>query len=235
MGVGGEGEAVAGIVVAADCVLVNVGGLDDGGGLIRNAGHRISHPPGRRCKPVQNPPGLVGLFSVEAVAGEGAGEVIAAEYVALEAVVAAFFLTGFEFGGIGTQYGDGFCFGSRQAEPGAEHHLFGGGEIDADKGALGFSAEVGILQTGEERGIEETETAGELGFRGLPINGEALPDLVLFTTEGVERHRDVGRVALPILNEFPVVAETGNEADVVFYPAVWDITGLDQVNDREQH
>lgn len=45
VGVGGEGEAVAGIVVAAFGVLVDVGGLDDGGG-----------------------------FRVEAVAGEGTGE-----------------------------------------------------------------------------------------------------------------------------------------------------------------
>lgn len=162
VGVGREGEAVAGIVVAADGVLMDVGGLDDRAG-----------------------------FRVEAIAGEGAGEIVAAEHIALEAAVAAFFLTGFECCGISPQGGDGFRLGSRQTKPGTEHDLFGGREVDADEGAAGFAAEVGVLQASEETGIEVAETGGELGFRGLSIGGETLPDLIALAAEGVERHRDV--------------------------------------------
>ena len=59
--------------------------------------------------------------------------------------------------------------------------------------------------------------------------------VVALATERVEGHRDVRRVALAVLDEFPVVAESGNEADVVFHPAVRDVAGFDQVDDGEQH
>lgn len=93
-------------------------------------------------------------------------------------------------------------------DSGTVHDLFDGGETDADKDAPGLPAAAGILQSDVKRGIEAAEAGGELGFRGLPIGGEALPDVILFTTEGVEGHRDVRRVALAILDEFPIVAET---------------------------
>ena len=103
---------------------------------------------------------MVGLFGVEPVAGEGAGEIVAAKDVALEAAVAAFFLGGFEGVGVGSQSGDGFRLGRWQAEPCAEHDLLGGREVDADEGTAGLEAEVGILQVGKERRIEVTEAGG---------------------------------------------------------------------------
>lgn len=62
-----------------------------------------------------------------------------------------------------------------------------------------------------------------------------MPDPIPFAAESVEGHWDVRRVALAFLNEFPIVAKAGDEPDVVFYPAVRDVTGFDQVNDREEH
>ena len=70
VGIRGEGEAVSGVVVAAEGVLVDVAGLHEGA--------------------------IVGFQSV---AREGAGVVVAADDVGLEAGVAAFFLRGSE--GIG--------------------------------------------------------------------------------------------------------------------------------------
>lgn len=66
VGIRGEGEAVSGVVVAAEGVLVDVAGLHEGA--------------------------IVGFQSVTR---EGAGVVVAADDVALEAGVAAFFLRGF--------------------------------------------------------------------------------------------------------------------------------------------
>ena len=80
-----ESEAVAGIVVAADGVLVDVRGLDDGGG-----------------------------FGIEPITGEGAGEVIAAKDVGFKAAVAAFFLAGFGFCGVLLESGDGGGIRNRQ-------------------------------------------------------------------------------------------------------------------------
>ena len=40
---------------------------------------------------------------------------------------------------------------------------------------------------------------------------------------------------MAFLNEFPVVAEAGDEADVVADPAVGDVAGFDEVDDCEQH
>ena len=37
------------------------------------------------------------------------------------------------------------------------------------------------------------------------------------------------------LVQFPVIAEAGDQADVVFHPAVRDVAGFDQVDDGEQH
>ena len=74
-----------------------------------------------------------------------------------------------------------------------------------------------------------------LDLEGLPFVVETFPDRVAFAAEGVEGHRDVRWVALAVLNELPVVAEAGDEADVVFHPAVGDVTGFDQVDDGEQH
>ena len=103
---------------------------------------------------------MVGLFGVKPVAGEGAGEIVAAKDVALEAAVAAFFLAGFECGGIPPQGGDGFGLGCGEAKPGAEHDLLGGCEVDADEGEAGFTPETGILQASEETRIEVAEAGG---------------------------------------------------------------------------
>jgi hypothetical protein len=93
----------------------------------------------------------------------------------------------------------------------------------------------GILEAGEETGIERAEAGGRLGERRLAVGGEALPDLVLVAAEGVEGHRNVRLVALAFEHEFPVIAEAGDEADVVFHPAIRDVAGFDQVDDGEQH
>jgi hypothetical protein len=131
----GKGEAVAGIVVAAHRVLVDVGGLDDGGG-----------------------------FRVEPIAREGAGKIVAAEHVGLKAAVAAFFLTGFEGGGIAPQHCDGIRVWDRQTKTGAEHNLLSGREVHSDNGAACFAAEVAVMQACVERGIEIAEAGGEPGF-----------------------------------------------------------------------
>jgi len=59
--------------------------------------------------------------------------------------------------------------------------------------------------------------------------------VVALATERVEGHRDVRRVALAFLDELPVVEESGDEANVVFHPAVRDVAGFDQVDDAEKH
>jgi len=71
VGVGGEGEAVAGIVVAAFGVLVNVGSLDD-----------------------------VTFGRFQLISGEGAGELIATGDTDLETTVTALFLCGLEGVGV---------------------------------------------------------------------------------------------------------------------------------------
>jgi hypothetical protein len=78
MRIGGEGEAVAGIVVATLGMFVDVAGLHEGA--------------------------VVGF---EAVAGEGTGVVVAADDVGLKAGVAAFALLLAEGFGIGAKLGDG--------------------------------------------------------------------------------------------------------------------------------
>jgi hypothetical protein len=120
-----DGVEFVGVVVAADGVLVDVGGLDDGSGL---------------C--------------VEAVAGEGAGEVVAAEDVTLESRVAAFFLSGFEFFGLVAEGVDFSGFRHRKAEPGAEHDLFPGRKVNGDKGCARLAPEVRLLKAGVEVRIE---------------------------------------------------------------------------------
>ena len=206
VGVGREGEAVVGIVVAGNSVLVDVGGLDDGGG-----------------------------FRVEPVAGKGAGEVVAAEHVALEAAVASLFLSGFELVGVQLHGLDGCGIGNRQPEPGAEHDLFARGEVDRNQCLPGLISEPGVLKADEELRIEVAEACGGLGFGWLPIGGEGLPNLIPSTAEGVERHGNIRLVALAFEDEFPVIAEAGNEAHVVFHPAVRNIAGFDQVDDGEEH
>ena len=86
MGIWGEGEAVFGVVVAAEGVLVDVAGLHEGA--------------------------IVGFQSVTR---EGAGVVVAADNVGLETGVAAFFLRGFEGIGVVAQLGNGFGFRQGQA------------------------------------------------------------------------------------------------------------------------
>ena len=187
-------------------MLVDVGGLDDGCG-----------------------------FRVEAIAGEGAGEIVAAEHVALEAAVAPFLLACLELIGVQLHRLNGCGIGNRQAQTGAEHDLFLGREIDGDEGFPGLLAEVGILKAGEEIRIEVTEAGGRLGFRGFAGSGESLPDPVPSTAECVERHGYVRLIALAFEDQFPVIAEAGNETDVEFYPAVRDVAGFEQIHDGEQH
>ena len=67
VGVWGEGEAVARVVVAAFCMLMDMGGLD-----------------------------YVTVGRLQFVAGEGTCELIAAGYIDSEPAVAAFLLAGFE-------------------------------------------------------------------------------------------------------------------------------------------
>ena len=205
MGVWREGKAIARIIVSADCVLVDMGGLDDGG-----------------------------RFGIEAVAGEGAGEIVTAEDIALEAGVAAFLLAGFEFVGIQLHGLDGVGIWNRQAESGAEHDLLLWREVNGDESCPGFAAEGGILEAVEEIGIKGAEAGGDLGSGRLPIGGETLPDFILIATECVEGHGDVGLVALAFEHEFPVIAEAGDEADIVFHPSIRNVAGFDQVDDSEQ-
>jgi hypothetical protein len=40
---------------------------------------------------------------------------------------------------------------------------------------------------------------------------------------------------LALLDQFPVVAKAGDEADIVMDPGVGEVTGFDEVDDREQH
>lgn len=51
----------------------------------------------------------------------------------------------------------------------------------------------------------------------------------------MEEHGDVGLIALALEDEFPVIAEAGDEADVEAHPAVRDVAGLDEVDDRKEH
>ena len=84
VGIGGEGEAVAEIVIAALSVLVNVGGLHD-----------------------------VASGRLETVARESAGVFVARTHFDFEAVVAAFFLTGFEGFAISCEFDHGHSIGQR--------------------------------------------------------------------------------------------------------------------------
>ncbi len=187
-------------------MLVDVSGLDDGCG-----------------------------FRVEPIAREGAGKIVAAEHVALEAAVAALLLARLELIGVQLHRLNGCGIGNRQAEPGAEHDLFLGREVNGDEGCSGLVAEVGILKAGEEIRIEVTEACGGLGFRGFAGSGESLPDPVPGAAERVEGHGDVRLVALAFEDQFPVVTEAVNETDIEFHPAVRDVTGFDQVDDGEKH
>ena len=99
--VGTEGEAVAGVVVAALGVLVDVTGLDKGG-----------------------------VIGFQAIAGQGAGEVVAEDDVGLEAGVAAFLLAGFELTGVLAEGGDLLGFRKREAELFEEHDLFPRCEVE---------------------------------------------------------------------------------------------------------
>lgn len=205
MSVRGEGEAVAGVVVSRDGMLMNVGGLDDGG-----------------------------CFGVETVTGQGAGEVVAAENVALEAAVPPLFLASLVFGGMSAEGTD--FIGARwlKAEAGREHDLFDRGEIDRDQGSANLASEVGIPKAVEERGMDGAQAGGGLGGGGLNVGGEALPHLVSGPTEGVEGHWDVRLVALAFANQLPVVAEPGNKADIVGHPTVRDVARVDEVDDGEK-
>ena len=42
-------------------------------------------------------------------------------------------------------------------------------------------------------------------------------------------------VALAFEDEFPVIAEAGDKADVEFHPAVGNVAGFDEIDHGEQH
>lgn len=206
MGVGSEGEAVAGIVVAAFGVLVDVGGLDD-----------------------------VACSGLEAVAGEGAGVSIAGADFGLESVVAAFFaagLVGFPVVGELRHLGG---IGNRDAESFAKADLLGGSEVCGDHDPAGAEPEGGIEQAIEEVWIELAEACGELGNGGLAVFVEAFPDGVPFTAEGVERHGDFRTVFPALHHQIPVVPEAGDEIRVVSNPAIPDRSHFDQIHHAENH
>ena len=96
-------------------------------------------------------------------------------------------------------------------------------------------AECFVLQAWVEGGIERAQARGVAGVGGLAIGGEALPDLIAITAQGVEGHGDIGEVLLSLAHQLPVVAEARDEADIVFHPAVGDVAGFDHVDDGEQH
>lgn len=201
-----EGEAVAGVVVAALGVLVDVTGLD-------------------KC-------GVVGF---QAIAGQGAGEVVAEDDVGLEAGVAAFLLAGFELSGVLAEDRDFLGFRKREAELFEEHDLFPRGEVEGGKGEACGAAEGGVLQAGKEIGIELAEACGEFGVRGLPVPGKALPDLVAVAPQRMERHGDVRGVALAVSDAVPVAAKGGGQLDTERDPAVCDESALDEVDDTQEH
>ena len=78
-----------------------------------------------------------------------------------------------------------------------------------------------------------SEALSDVPIAVSAVSGETLPNAV--AAQGVERHWDVRGIALAFLDEFPVVAEAGDQADVVFHRAVGDVTGFDEVDDGEQH
>lgn len=112
--------------------------------------------------------------------------------------------------------------------------MFGGREVEADEQGAGLVAECFLLQAIVEGGIERAQAGGVAGVGGLAIGGEALPDLIAITAQGVKGHGDIGEVLLSLAHEFPVVAEARDEADIVFHPAVGDVAGFDHVDDGEE-
>jgi len=73
--------------------------------------------------------------------------------------------------------------------------LLARGEEDRDEDFPGLAAEGGILEAGEEIGIERAEASGRRGKRRLAIRGEAFPEFILVAAERVEGERDLRLVA----------------------------------------
>ena len=132
MGIGAEGEAIPGVVVATFGVLVDVGGLDH-----------------------------VACRGLETVAGEGAGVFVAGTDFGFEAVVPALFLAGLVGLPVFGKPGHFGSVWNGQAEAFAEADLFCGGEVSGDHDPAGALAETGILQAGEEVPGEIAEAGGE--------------------------------------------------------------------------
>lgn len=206
VGVGRQGKAVARVVISRDRMLMDMGGLDDGGG-----------------------------FGVESVTGQGTSEVVAAEDITFEATVSSLLLTGLVFYRLLTKHPDFLGARGLQAQAGREHDLFARGKVDHDQGFAGLASKSRILETSEKSGIERAEAGGGLGFGRETIGGKGLPNLVPRAAEGVEGHGDVRLVALAFEHQFPVIAESGNQTDVVFHPAVGNLSRFDKINDGEQH
>lgn len=162
VGIWSQGETVAGFVVSRDGVLVDVSSLDNRGCL-----------------------------GIEAVAGERAGEVVAGEDVAFEPGVTAFFLAGFEFNGVGADRLDIRVLWKREPESFAEADLLCGLKVDGHEVLSSFAPKIGVLQAGEEFGIERAKACCSLGVGRLTIGGETFPNLIPVAAECVKWHGDV--------------------------------------------
>jgi len=206
VGIGGEGEAVVEVVVAAFGMFVDVAGLHDRA-----------------------------VIGFQSIACESTGVVVAADHVRFEAGIAAFALLGLEFFGVLLELGN-FCgirHGDSQAR--TEHHLFARSKITDDHGLARLMPKVSILQAGEKLRIERTESRGFLGMGDLAFGSEAFPDFVAVAAEGVKGHGDLGFVLLALANQFPIISKARDEADVVFHPAIGHVAGFDEIHDCEHH
>ena len=77
-----------------------------------------------------------------------------------------------------------------------------------------LASKASVLQAAEKIRIDQAKARGGLGCGRLPVGGECLPDLIPFPTQRVKRHGNIRSVLLAFENEFPVVAEAGDEADI---------------------
>ena len=206
MRIGAKGEAVLRIVVAAFGVLMDVGGLHD-----------------------------VACCGLEAVTSERAGVFVAGADFGFEAIVAAFFLTGFEGLAIFGEFCHGGAVGNGETKTLAEADLLSGCEVGGDHDPSCAQAKISIHETGKKIGVKMAESGGEFGDRRISILIEALPDGITFAAECVEGHRDFGTVFPAIHNEVPIIAEAGDEVGIVRHPAVAENVHFDQVHHAENH
>ena len=206
VGVGGEREAIARIIVAADGVLVDVGGLDDvaGGGL-------------------------------EAVASKSAGVLVAGIDFGFEAAVPAFFLSGFEGLAVFGEFNHLGGVGHGQEKAGADFGLFGRGEVGRDEQASGGEAKIWVEQAIVKIGIQMAEAGGELGSRRIAMFVKPLPDGIAVAAERVEGHADFRAVSSSFHDEIPVSPEAGDEVGVIRNPTVAEDSHFEEVHDAEDH